>query len=94
MEQYFDALRKAAENDPAAIHEDAALDEMLHTLTEYYESGQWLHDYELDEKGLIPQDMKRGVLAQDAVYDLLELIKSVLPAAPSQKMRRSEHDRF
>jgi len=41
-------------------------------LSEYMESGQWLRDYEADEKGLLSRDMPRGVLAQDALYDLLE----------------------
>ena len=41
-------------------------------LLDYYESGQWLRDYELDEQGLLPPDLKRGVLSQDGVYDLLE----------------------
>ena len=46
--------------------------EKLQELALYMESGQWLQDYELDEAGLLPQDLKRGVLAQDTLYDLLE----------------------
>ena len=72
MEQYFDILQKES---PAAIIEDDTLKEMLRVLTEYYESGQWLQDYELDEKRLIPQNLKRGVLSQDAVYNFLEGMK-------------------
>lgn len=67
MEACFDRLQSIAD-------EDAVSREMLQTLTQYYESGQWLQDYELDEKGLLPQDMKRGILAQDAVYDFLDRI--------------------
>lgn len=63
MEQCFDA-----------VQEDAERGDQLQLLIRYYESGQWLHDYELDEQGLLPSDLKRGVLAQDAVYDLLEQI--------------------
>lgn len=72
MEQNFDKLQKAVNINPAAILENAFLNELLQNLTQYYESGQWLHDYELDEKGLLPQSLKRGVLAQDAVYDFLD----------------------
>lgn len=60
MEQIFDALQ--AEENP----------EMLRELAAYYENGQWLRDYELDEQGLLPPDLKRGVLAQDAVFNFLE----------------------
>ena len=45
---------------------------MLVCLTEYYEGGQWLKDYEADEEGLIPCDVKRGILAQDALYNFLQ----------------------
>ena len=40
-------------------------------LREYYESGQWLQDYEADERGELPRDLKRGVLSQDGLWELL-----------------------
>lgn len=46
-------------------------EEKLHLLDEYYTSGQWREDYEADENGELPPDLKRGVLSQDALYDLL-----------------------
>lgn len=70
MERIFDTLLEAA--DPSAIAEDPVLRESLQRLTRYYEGGQWLVDYELDEKQLLPRDLKRGVLAQDAVSDFLD----------------------
>ena len=78
MELYFDRLQETAEKNPDALREDTSTIAILQILTQYYESGQWLQDYELDEKGLLPQGLKRGVLAQDTVYDFLERIKSVL----------------
>lgn len=74
MEACFDRLQSIADEDAETLREDVVSREMLQTLTQYYESGQWLQDYELDEKGLLPQDMKRGILAQDAVYDFLDRI--------------------
>lgn len=44
---------------------------MYAALEEYYASGRWLEDYEADEAGLIPANVKRGVLSQDGLYDLL-----------------------
>jgi hypothetical protein len=41
-------------------------------LTAYYESGQWLQDYEADERGELPRNLKRGVLSQDGLWELLE----------------------
>ena len=49
--------------------------EKLALLDTYYTSGQWREDYEADERGELPPDLKRGILSQDALYDLLEEIK-------------------
>ena len=46
--------------------------EKLRLLDEYYTSGEWREDYEADERGELPPDLKRGVLSQDALYNLLE----------------------
>jgi hypothetical protein len=40
-------------------------------LDAYYTSGEWQEDYEADEAGLLPAELKRGVLSQDGLYDLL-----------------------
>lgn len=53
------------------LHEDITFKKMIQTLEDYYESGQWLKDYEADERGELPSDLKRGVLSQDGIYDLL-----------------------
>ena len=46
--------------------------EKLCLLDEYYTSGEWQEDYEADERGELPPDLKRSVLSQDVLYDLLE----------------------
>ena len=46
--------------------------EKFRLLGVYYTSGEWREDYEADERGELPPDLKRGVLSQDALYDLLE----------------------
>ena len=76
MEQYLDTLQAAAAVNPAAILEDPSLKRLLQYLLRYYETGQWLRDYELDEKGLLPQTLKRGVLAQDTLHDFFDRILS------------------
>ena len=40
-------------------------------LEHYYEGGCWKKDFEDDEAGLLPSYLKRGVLTEDAIYDLL-----------------------
>lgn len=63
MEQLFDLLLENPHREDA--------EQMISQLNEYCHSGLWLHDYELDEKGLLPKELKRGVLSQDGLYDFL-----------------------
>ena len=48
--------------------ETKIIPEALH---EYYFGGQWLADYQADERGELPQNLKRGVLSQDGLWNLL-----------------------
>ncbi len=41
-------------------------------LESYYTGRNWKKDLEADENGRLPEGLKRGVLSEDAVYDLLE----------------------
>lgn len=75
MEVYFDTLSYVARNNPQILKEDVNLQKMLYELTSYYESGQWLKDFEADERGELPKDLKRGVLSEDGVYNLLSEFK-------------------
>lgn len=74
MEEYFDTLCKAVEHDAESIKRDKALQSMLAELTAYYENGQWLEDYKADERGELPSELRRGVLSQDGLYNLLSEI--------------------
>lgn len=49
----------------------------LSTLEAYYTSSAWRTDFEADEAGLLPSDLKRGVLSEDGIYNLLEEYKRV-----------------
>ena len=46
-------------------------------LKEYEESGLWLQDYETDERGELPRDLKRGVLSQDGLDEVFEEAKAL-----------------
>ena len=50
-------------------------------LREYEESSRWLQDYEADERGELPRELKRGVLSQDGLDEVFEEAKS-LPSPP------------
>ena len=49
----------------------------IRELEAYYTSPQWLGDYDDDGKGKLPKGVKRGVLSEDAVYNLLQMQKEI-----------------
>lgn len=75
MESYFDLLSVAYKENKNDIFIKEDLKEYLEILINYYESKAWLNDYELDEAGLLPEKLKRGVLSQDALYNFLNELK-------------------
>ena len=46
-------------------------------MTDRKAASDWRADYEADERGEIPPRVKRGVLSQDGLYDLLEKEKEL-----------------
>lgn len=72
MEALFDEVSAAMNAEAGA---EIAMREKIQILRAYMESGEWLADYELDERGALPQGMKRGVLSQDGLHDLLVRVK-------------------
>lgn len=44
-------------------------------LVEYYCGEEWGEDFESDNRGLIPADIKRGVLSEDGLYNVLGDVK-------------------
>lgn len=77
MEHRYDSLTRALGNLEAAIAEYQALAPELQILRDYMDSGQWQKDFEADEAGRIPAEIKRGVLSEDGLYDLLESADSL-----------------
>lgn len=70
MEKMFDEVQAAFKSDNN-FFKNEGFERKISLLTQYMESGQWLRDYSLDEKGELPKDLKRGVLSEDGLYNLL-----------------------
>ena len=73
MEYLLDEITEGLrlEQEGGVVFDFGQWKEKIHELTAYYESGLWMQDYRRDEQGYFPVDLKRGVLSEDAVYDLL-----------------------
>ena len=64
MERRFDKV-KASLNDIAILRQ-------------YMDSGLWKEDFEADERGELPPNLKRGVLSEDGLWNLLEDLAQTL----------------
>jgi hypothetical protein len=74
--RHYEEIFDEAESLLKQMEEDLTvwkkLKEDLKILDEYYTGKNWKKDYEADEAGKLPADLKRGVLSEDGIYDLLE----------------------
>lgn len=77
MEMYFDMVKQAFSIDSAFVKTDTHIKGMLEALREYFEGGEWLEDYQADERGELPSDLKRGVLSEDGLWNLMSDIDSL-----------------
>lgn len=77
FENILDELSAAVKDLDFALEAYEKLKPRLNELKEYYESSLWKKDFEDDGAGRLPKDLKRGVLSEDAVYDLLDNIKEL-----------------
>ncbi len=78
MEEIFDKVLQTQSAFEKAIEEYRELQSEIGKLEEYYSSEQWKEDFAADERGEIPADVKRGVLSEDGIYNMLERNKEIL----------------
>ncbi len=77
MERRLNRASTAMKRLEAALDKWEALQEDIAALEEYYGSDLWKQDFADDEAGLLPADLKRGVLSEDALWDLLTACKEL-----------------
>lgn len=71
MEAAFDRTAAAVQALEKALDDYLTVKPDIDRLTDYLETGAWREDFEADEAGLVPKGLKRGVLSEDGLYDLL-----------------------
>lgn len=71
MEQRMDRVAHWLETMTVALEQRPSVRDDVFELSAYYESDLWMEDYEADEAGALPADLKRGVLSEDGLYNLL-----------------------
>ena len=71
MEPVLDDCAAALARLRTGLESAAAVPAQLKALGAYYGGRAWRGDLEADEQGALPDDLKRGVLSEDAVYDAI-----------------------
>ena len=67
MEQLLDFVLKARKEQD----KQERIQEAIRILSEYYGSDEWKQDFADDEAGRLPNDLKRGVLSEDGIWNVL-----------------------
>ncbi len=75
MELLHDLIRTAV--DSGDKDQLAKLGKETQELQGYYEDGEWLTDFDADKNGFFPKELKRGILTEDALYDLFDDINKM-----------------
>jgi len=71
MERRMKRVANAVTKLSAALENYEAVQEDIAALEQYYGSEAWKQDFADDEAGLLPSDLKRGVLSEDGIWNLL-----------------------
>ena len=77
MERHLNSATAAVKRLEGALDRWEAVQEAIAALDGYYGSDLWRQDYADDEAGLLPADLKRGVLSEDGIWNLLTDVKEL-----------------
>lgn len=77
MELRMERVAKTVEELMTALSHFKALDDDLELLDQYYGSDEWKQDLAADEAGRLPRDLKRGVLSEDGLWNLLSEVREM-----------------
>lgn len=70
-ESLYDKCTEVVKRLEQALEDFSSLEPNIAELQTYYCGPDWRADFEADEAGLFPKDLKRGVLSEDGIYNLL-----------------------
>lgn len=71
MESYLDEAKLTLKELSRILEKYEKIEKKYYKLESYYGSSDWRDDFEADEAGLIPVEIKRGILSEDELYNLI-----------------------
>lgn len=94
MESYLDEAGAVIAELAEAMDKYEKIQSKYYKLEYYYGSTKWIDDYEADEAGKLPAELKRGVLSEDAVYDLITDHSALMARMQRAVLRSIENKGF
>lgn len=76
IKKYEELMREAEESLKLGWNSER-FRKVVNELEEYYASDGWKEDFAADERGELPKTLKRGVLSEDGLYNLLDLCREL-----------------
>ena len=76
-EEILDRVNESAQQMEKALAAYDDVQEDLRSLERYYTGPEWKADRAADEVGLLPADLKRGVLSEDGIDHMLERFREL-----------------
>lgn len=71
MEQYLDRASQAVMQLSVALDQYSEAQGAIQHLSDYYGTKEWKQDFSDDAAGHLPRNLKRGVLSEDGIWNLL-----------------------
>lgn len=78
MEDILDKATSKMDELEKLMDEYEAFQSEIERLETYYTSRQWKDDFAADEAGMYPETLKRGILSEDGIYNMLERNRELL----------------
>lgn len=72
MERHLNRASAALKRLSSALDKYNEAKADIAALASYYGSDEWKQDFAADEAGRLPKNLKRGVLSEDGIWNLLE----------------------
>ena len=98
MEQCLDKASTAVQALSAALDKYLEARGAVAAISDYYGSEDWKRDFSDDEAGRLPKNLKRGVLSEDAAWNMLTLehdvrrrMKELLEETEEKEQRDAIH---
>lgn len=77
MERRLDLIQEVAGEISQALDRYAEVQSEIKALDNYYGSEEWRQDYDDDIDGKLPDNLKRGVLSEDGIWNALAEVQEI-----------------